>query len=233
MRLSQRQGSACSPAFLVPMAIELIYIGLYRFNSLDKKKKWESSSTVCMHACRHLRWLSVSNRSAVALRFFPALFCLHCSWSSLRTLALCFNQSWCSSRQRAKIFFALACFSGSVEALRIVLSMALAVSEHSFWSICKRCSSCMDWTNETEKKIELEKREWVSAGRVTDLVDVGGGGGGGGGRERDSVDKLTAKEVIRRRVEEESREIDVLFVVLKERNFSAGATMRAENKHEC
>ena len=60
-----------------------------------------------------------------------------------------------------------------MEALRIVLSVASAFSEHSLWPIHKGCSSCVDWTkallsltlfkmNETGKKIELERRESLS-----------------------------------------------------------------------
>ena len=71
--------------------------------ALLKKK---NSSMVCMHACSHCRCLcrsSVSNRSATALPFFPALSCLLSSWSSLLTVALCFLQSRCFSRQRANL----------------------------------------------------------------------------------------------------------------------------------
>ena len=77
-------------------------------------------------------------------------------------------------------------FSGSVEALRIVLSMASAFSEQSLWSIHKGCSSCVDWTKallsltlfkmtETEKKIELERRESLSEWVPDEwhLADVG------------------------------------------------------------
>ena len=52
-----------------------------------------------MHASRHLRRSSVLNRSAVALRFFPAVSCLLTSWSSLLTVALCYLQSRGFSRQ--------------------------------------------------------------------------------------------------------------------------------------
>ena len=65
-----------------------------------------------MHAGRCLRRSSVSNRSATALRFFPALSCLLSSWSSLLTVALCFLQSRCFSRQRAKIFKKVCLFLG-------------------------------------------------------------------------------------------------------------------------
>ena len=77
--------------------------------ALLKKK---NSSTVCMHACRCLRRSSVSNRSATALRFFPALSCLLSSWSSFLTVALCFLQSRSFSRQRAKIFKKVCLFLG-------------------------------------------------------------------------------------------------------------------------
>ena len=120
----------------------------------------------------------VSNRSAVALCFFLALSCLFSSYSSLLTVALCYLQSWRFSRQRAKIFKKVCLFLAGVGGGPAVLSMASAFSEHSLWSICKRCSSFLDWTkallsltlletNEAEKNIELERREWVSAGWVT------------------------------------------------------------------
>ena len=74
--------------------------------ALLKKRKKEQLEGLhaCMHACRCLRRSSVSNRSATALRFFPALSCLLSSWSSLLTVSLCLLQSRCFSRQRAEIF---------------------------------------------------------------------------------------------------------------------------------
>ena len=153
-----------------------------------------------MHACRCLRRPSVSNRSATALPFFPALSCLLSSLSSLLTVALCFLQIWCFSRQRAKIFKKVCLFLGSVEALRIILSMASTFSEHSLWSIHKRCSSCVDWTkallsltlfktNETEKKIEPERKShWVSECRMSDTWRMSGRE-----RERGRLDQQTEK----------------------------------------
>ena len=89
-----------------------------------------------------------------------------------------------------------------MEALRIVLSIAMAsaFSEHSLWSIQKRGSACVDWTkallsstlfktNETEKKIELERRESLSEWVLDEwhLADVVG---------RDRLDEQLEKEVI-------------------------------------
>ena len=178
--------------------------GLYRFQQPCWKKK--NSSTACMHACmcmqaRCLRRSSVSNRSPTALPFFPALSWLLSSWSSLLTVALCFLQSRCFSRQRAKIFKKVCLFLGVGGSLAIVLSMASAFSEHSLWSIHKRCSSCVDWTkallsltlfktNDTRRRSSSrgESHEWVNAGEWH-LADVGE-------RERARLDQQTEKEVI-------------------------------------
>ena len=153
------------------------------------KKKKSSSTPLCMHACTQApASIVVSNRSVLALRFFLALSCLLSSYCSLLTVALCYLQSWRFSQQRAKIFKKVCLFLAGVGGGPVVLSMASAFSEHSLWSIHKRCSLCLDWTkallsltlletNETEKKIELERREWVSAGWVTH--------GGRRGRERE------------------------------------------------
>ena len=97
---------------------------------LKKKKKLDS-----MHACMCLQAMclrrsSESNRSPTALPFFPALSCLLSSWSSLLTVAV-FSKVDVFLDKGLKSSRKFACFSGSVEALRIVLSMASAFSEHS------------------------------------------------------------------------------------------------------
>ena len=98
---------------------------------LKKKKQLDGMhACMCMQA-RCLRRSSVSNRSPAALPFFPALSWLLSSWSSLLTVALCFLQSRCFSRQRAKIFKKVCLFLGVGGSLAIVLSMASAFSEHS------------------------------------------------------------------------------------------------------
>ena len=115
----------------------------------------------------------MSNRSAAALRFFPALSCLLSSSSSLLTVALCFLQSRCFSRQRAKIFKKVCLFLGVGGGLADRLVDGVGFQWAQLMSIHKGCSSCVDWTkallsltlfkmNETEKKIELERRESLS-----------------------------------------------------------------------
>ena len=56
------------------------------------KKKKTARRYACMHACRCLRRSSVWNRSATALRVFPALSCLLSSWSGLLTVAPVFSK---------------------------------------------------------------------------------------------------------------------------------------------
>ena len=135
-----------------------------------ERKKQPDGMHACMHVCRCLRRSSVSNRSATALRFFPALSCLLSSWSSLLTVALCFLQSRCFSRQRAKIFKKVCLFLGVGGSLADRLVDGVGFQWAQLMSIHKDCSSCVDWTkallsltlfkmNETEKKIELERRE--------------------------------------------------------------------------
>ena len=133
-----------------------------------------------MHACIHAgacvdrRSIVVSNWSAVALHFFQALSCLLSSWSSLLTVALCYlHESWCLSRQRAKLFKKVCLFLGVGGGLA-VLSMAPAFSEHSLWPICKRCSSCVveqkpffSWPFWKRMKLRIRsswrgESEWVS-----------------------------------------------------------------------
>ena len=154
--------------------------------ALLKKKQLDG-----MHACIHASAFVDRRcriRSTTALRFFPALSCLLSSWSSLLTVALCFLQSRCFSRQWAKLFKKVCLFLGVGGGLadRRVLSMALAFNEHSLWSIHKGYSSCVDWSkallsltlfkmNETEKKIELERKESLSEWVPDEwqLADVG------------------------------------------------------------
>ena len=65
---------------------------LDRFIPVSTASQKKSSSTVC--ACMQaLRRSSVSNRSAIALRFFPALSVLLSSWSSYITVAKKFTNA--------------------------------------------------------------------------------------------------------------------------------------------
>ena len=144
-----------------------------------------------MHACMHAG-VFVDRRCRIDRLRIP----LYASFQLCRVcflLGLAFSQ-WLSVFSKVDVFLdkglkssrKFACFSGSVETLLIVLPMASAFSEHSLWSIHKGCSSCVDWTkallsltifkmNETEKKIELERRESLSEWVPDEwhLADVG------------------------------------------------------------